>query len=301
VRRARITAALTLQAAVALGLPAGAPTAGEAGPAARTPPPRAPLAIVVCAPGFPGSTAQARPTMDLFARAVARAADLDEGRVTAVYYETEAPGLAAMAKPGVAFALVPLPFFLKHGPDLRLEARLAVTRDSGTSEIWSLAAKKGRVTSPASLAGWEVTGSPGYAPAFVRGPALRSWGPLPETARVSFAAAPLAALRRAAAGEPTAVLLDAAQALALSSLPFAADLEIVARSAPLPGTLLCVVGDRPGDADRDAILGALRRLPGSPEGAEALSAMRMVRFDPADAAAIENARRAYAAAAGAPR
>ena len=55
----------------------------------------------------------------------------------------------------------------------RLEPRLAASqRGTGPVETWALVAKKGRVTGPASLDGWQVTSIAGYAPPFVTGTAL---------------------------------------------------------------------------------------------------------------------------------
>src|SRR5688572_25109398 len=76
--------------------------------------PRAPTALVACAPGYPGTTAEAQGAMDTFASALARAAQWPEGSVSAVYYPGEADGLARLDKPDAGVALVPLPFYLAH-------------------------------------------------------------------------------------------------------------------------------------------------------------------------------------------
>ena len=60
--------------------------------AASTPP--TPLTLVICAPGYPGSTAEAQPSMDTLAAAVSRAAGWPVGTVKAEYQETEAGGIA---------------------------------------------------------------------------------------------------------------------------------------------------------------------------------------------------------------
>ena len=255
----------------------------------------APRTIVVCAPGYPGNTEQAKPTMESFARAAERAAGFPAGSLDAIYFETEEAGVARLKDPGSALALVPLPFLLKHGIDLSLTPRLQVVEESGPSQVWTLVAKKGRVPSAASLAGWEVTGVPGYAPGFVRGPVLGEWGALPGDARIIFTSRPLSALRRAAAGEMVAVVLDGPQSAALASLPFAADLEIVARSRPLPGTILCTVGDKLGLDAAAPLIDGLIRLHEKEGGAEILKSMRMARFEKADAASLEAIRRSFSA------
>jgi len=268
-----------LAAACVLAVPALAHAAG------------APLVLVVCAPGYPGSTAEAQPTLDAFAAAASEAAGWPRGRLAAVYHETEQGGLERIRKPDAAFALVPLPFLLEHGVALKLAPRLASVQKGGeASEVWSLVARKGRVTGPASLAGWQVASLAGYAPGFVRG-ALGPFGRLPESAKVVQTGQVLSFLRRAASGEDVALLLDRSQAEALPSLPFAGDLEVVARSAPLPGALFCAVGKRASPADSKALAAGLLRLKGVPAGAAALDGIRLAGFAPLDEAGLAAARR----------
>jgi hypothetical protein len=231
--------------------------------------------------------------MDSFASAAEREAGWPKGSLAAIYFEKAEPGLARLAQQDAVMALVPLPFYLQHGPALGLTPRLQVVRESGSGEIWSLVAKKGVVTSAAALAGWEIVGTPLYAPAFLRGPVIGGWGRLPASTTVRFAPAILSFLRRAAAGEKVAVLLDAAQSAALPSLPFAGDLETVHRAKPLPGTLLCTIGDRAKGPEFENLLKGLARLHEKPEGAEVLKAMQIVRFEPADLAGVEAARKAF--------
>ena len=251
----------------------------------------APVTIVACAPGYPGTTAEAQPSMDAFATATAEAAGWPKGEVAASYQETEQGGLARLEKPDAAVALVPLPFLAQHGRALALEPRLQVEeKANGLTQVWSLVAKKGRIGGPAALAGFTVASIAGYAPAFVR-TALAGWGRLPETARVVQSAQVLSTLRKAAAGEDVAVLLDASQAAALPSLPFAQDLEVVARSEALPVAFVCTVGKRLAPARWKALAVGMEKLAVMPAGAAALEGIRMVRFVTADPAALAAAKR----------
>ena len=254
--------------------------------------------LVVCSPGSPGTTAEAQPTMDAFAAAVATKAGLPSGALGAVYDEAEDAGVARLRGKDAALSLLSLPFYLKHEKELALRARLqAEPKGRPATERWALVAKKGRVSGPASLEGFTVASTAGFAPAFVRGPALGSWGRLPAGARIVASGAVLSALRRAAAGEPMAVLLDGAQDAALASLPFASDLEVVTRSPPLPTGLLATVGTRLPPKKWSAIDQALRTLPSDAGGAAALDAIQMARFAPLDDKALGAARKAYAEAA----
>ncbi len=257
-----------------------------------------PVAFVAVAPGYPGTTAEAQASMDAFAKALAAQAGLPAGSITAAYFEKEQAGAERLQKPDAAFGMVSLPFFLEHADALKLEPRLAPSqKGTGPTETWALVAKKGRVTGPASLDGWQVNSIAGYAPAFVTGTALAGWGRMPATVKVVQSSQVLSGLRKAAAGENVAVLLDGTQAAALASLPFAADLEGVARSRPLPAGVVVTVGKKL-PADRWKVLEkALRDLSGKPDGAAALEGIRLQGFAAIDASAVSTARKDYEAAA----
>ena len=256
------------------------------------------LTMVVCAPGYPGSTAEAQPAMDGFAAAVNGAAGWDGDDFGAEYFETEEAGAARFAAPDVGLGLVTLPFFLEHSKTLELRAEmLAVPSGRKAMEPWTLVAGKGLVDGPRDLDGWQLMSLAGHSEAFVRGPALADWGELPATLTVTFSGAVLSSLRKAARGEKIAVLLDAEQADALDRLPFAGDLEIVHRSPPLPVSVVCFVGDRTSAEKQAALTRALQDLANRPEAAEAMAGVRLERFDPLDTAALLRAAAAFDAAA----
>jgi len=256
-----------------------------------------PVAFVAIAPGYPGTTAEAQASMDAFAAALRAQAGWPAGSLVAAYYEKDGPGLERLQKGDAALAMVALPLFLQQADAFKLEARLvAAQKGAGPNEVWALVARKGRVGSPAALAGWQVNSIAGYAPAFVKGPALGGWGPVPASTKVVQTTQVLSSLRKAAAGENIAVLLDGTQAAALSTLPFAADLEVVARSSPLPGGVLVTVGKRLSPDRWKALDGALRTLGETPAGLAALEAIRLQGFVPLDPTTLAAARKAYAAA-----
>lgn len=253
-----------------------------------------PTTLVFCAPGYPGTTAEAQPAMDAFARAVARAAGQAEGSLAAVYHETEQGGMERLGQPDAGLAILPLPLYLEKERELRLKPLAQVIAKGGAAaEPWTLLAKKGRVDRPAAMANWQVVSVAGYSTAFLRGPVLGSFGGLPPNARVVFTGAILSALRRAAAGEDVAVILDRAQAASLATLPFADELQAVATSAPLPVAVVAAVGNRLPAVRARALAAAMAKLPGDPSGAEALEAIRLAGFAPADEKAIAGARAAF--------
>jgi hypothetical protein len=236
------------------------------------------VTLVFCAPGYPGATGDAQPYMDAFAAAAAAAAQWPAGSLTASYDATEAGGLEKLAKPEAALAFVPYPFYVEHAAALHLAPLVqADVTGVGVQERWTLVAKKGRVSGPASLAGYTLLSVAGYAPDFVRSYALAAWG-LPADVKISQSALVLSVLRRVVAGEQVAALLDGPQTSALASLPFANDLESVTQSGPLPTAILAVVDARLPKARAEPLRAGLLGLAKSGAGAETLANLRLHGF-----------------------
>ena len=249
------------------------------------------MTLVVCAPGYPGSTAEAQSAMDALAAAIAAGAGWKPGELRAVYFEAEQAGVDRLALPDAAVALTALPFWLKHRAALRLTPHLQAVEEGGSAvEAWTLVAGAGAVTGPASLAGFELVTIAGYAPGFVRGPALGPWGGLPPDVRIISSNNVLSAMRRASQGNKVAVLLDRASAAAVPTLPFAAKLQVVTKSAPLPVAVLSGVGDRVPAAKLKALLKGLTSLETTPSGRQVLAGVRLAQFVPADRAALTKAQ-----------
>ena len=196
-----------------------------------------PRTIVVTSPGSPGSSADAQARMDGFAAALSSGAHT---QIAAMYEPTDAGGARRLAESGIG--IVSLPFFLAHEHELALRPRLqVVAKGRPALDPWALVAQKGKVTSANALAGITILSSVAFAPAFVRGDVLGSLGKLPDGVQLVQSTAVLSALRRAAAGEPVAVVLDGAQQASLESLPFAAKLEVVAKSPAMPAALVVTI------------------------------------------------------------
>jgi hypothetical protein len=235
------------------------------------------VTLVVCAPGYPGSRAEAQPTMDALARALSRASGQE---IQAVYEEAEAKGLERLSRKDAALLLSPLPFWFTHRTKLKLDAKLtAVPQGGAPLEQWTLVAGKGH---PASLEGYAALSTAGYAPQFVHAVAPA----LPGDAKVEQTANVLTALRRASNGEKVAVLLDGTQSAALEKLPFAAQLETVQTSPKVPGALVSVVAARLDRKRAQALLQAFQRLSQSDEGRAALAGAQLSGFVAVDAAAL---------------
>lgn len=237
------------------------------------------VALVVCAPGYPGSTQEAQPAMDALARELSQASHLT---VTASYEETAQGGLRSLKRPGAGLVLATLPFFLEHERDLRLTAKLlAVPQDGKPLQKWTLVTGKDH---PAQLAGYAVQSLAGDSPRFVRAVAPE----LPKDAKITASSSVLSGLRKAANGDKLAVLLDGAQGASLRTLPFAQSLAEVSSSDPVPVALVATVGKKLNAAQWKALEAAFKQVPKEP-----LSGIQMSGFAPLDEAALARAREAY--------
>jgi len=233
---------------------------------------------VFCAPGYPGGAGDAQPFVEQFAAAAVADAGWPASSLAAVYDPTEQGGLAKLASPDAALAFVPYAFFFQHGARLHLTPLAqADVAGVGTQERWTLVAKDGGVTGPASLSGYTLLSVAGYAGDFVRHAALEAW-PLPADVKIESAGQLLSALRRIAAGEHVVALLDQTQAAALPTLPFAGQLKSVTQSAPLPVAIIAVVNGRlPAERAR-ALQAGLLKMGHVAGDAEALAQLHLKGF-----------------------
>ncbi len=234
--------------------------------------------LVFCAPGYPGGAGDAQPLVNDFATAAAAAAGWPAGSLAAVYDPTEEGGLQKLNSTDAALAFVPYPFFVEHAVQLHLTALVqADVADTGVQQRWTLVAKAGRVTAPASMAGFTILSTAGYAPDFVRNSALAAWA-LPADVKIEPTGQILSALRRVAAGEPIAVLLDQTQAAALPSLPFATELSAVTQSAELPVAIIVLVDSRLAAGRARALQTALLKMGHTAGSADTLEPLRLRGF-----------------------
>ncbi|MFL5373264.1 MAG: hypothetical protein ACJ78T_04685 [Myxococcales bacterium] len=243
--------------------------------------------LLVCAPGYPGSTAEAQPAMDGLARALSTSAHLTEGSLSAVYEEKAEGCLERLAQKDTALVLAALPFFLEHEKRLKLTGRLmAVPQDGEALQRWTLVAGKEH---PASLTGFTVQSTAGYSKRFVHAMAPS----LPRDVQIVASSTVLSSLRKAANGEKVAVLLDGAESAAVSKLPFAASLANVEASPPVPVALIATVDKRIDGARWKTLQAAFVGLSKDASAAEALQGVRTSAFVPLDSKALSAADAAW--------
>ncbi len=202
------------------------------------------------------------------------------GSLGAVYDPTEQGGVAKLATPDAALAFVPYAFFVQHAAQLHLTPLAqADVVGVGAEERWTLFAKVGAVSGPASLASYTIQSVAGYAPEFVRHRALQAWA-LPADVKIEAIGQVLSALRRAAGGEHVVVLLDQTQAAALRTLPFAGELTAVLQSPPLPVAVLAAVDDRLPPARVRELQSGVLKMARTPADSDLLAQLHLQGFVP---------------------
>ena len=274
---AALAGALTLATVTGHAAPAGAP---------------AEHTLVVCSPGSPGTSDEARARMNAFAAAVSARGGT---RIAAIYEPAEDACVERLGS--AALGLVSLPFFLAHEHELGLVPRLQVVAAGRPAlDRWALVGPRGRISGPGALAGYTIVSSAAYAPAFIRGVVVGGSGALPADVKLEQSTAVLSALRRAASGESVAVVLDGTQLAQLGSLPFASRLQVIAQSPPVPAGLVVTVDARIPARAWSGLERALVELSADRAAAPVLGAVEVARFEPVDAAALAQARRAFAGA-----
>ena len=234
--------------------------------------------LVFCAPGYPGGAGDAQPLIDQFTNAAVAISGWPPGSLAAVYDPTEEGGLAKLGSADAVLAFVPYPFFVEHAAQLHLTPLVqADVADVGPQQRWTLVARSGHVTGPASMSGYTILSVAGYAPNFVRHIALEGWA-LPSDVKIESTGQILSALRRVAAGDRVAVLLDQTQAAALPSLPFASELTVVTQSPELPVAIIAVVDSRVTAGRARALQAGLLKIGRVSGSADSLAPLRLHGF-----------------------
>lgn len=234
--------------------------------------------LVFCAPGYPGGAGDAQPYVDQFAKTAAASAGWSSGSLIAVYDPTEQGGLTKLNSVDSVLTFVPYAFFVQHAAALHLTPLVqADVAGVGTQERWSLVGKAGAADTADSLAGYTILSVAGYAPDFVRRSALAAWA-LPPDVKIESTSQVLSALRRVASGEHVVALLDQTQAAALPTLPFAAQLQTLTQSPPLPVALIAVVDSRVPPARAKSLQAALLKMKAVSGAADSLSSLRLNGF-----------------------
>ena len=237
--------------------------------------------LVFCAPGYPGTSADAQPLVGEFAATLAAAAGWPAGSLTAVYDASDTSDLARLAAPEAGLAFVPYPFYVQHGAQLHMvPLAQAVVPPAGCSSagLWCCTRAMRR-----RRRDWRVSRS--SAPQAMRRTSsatlLHNLGALPADHHYhchrpgAFGAAPRGQ-RRAGRGAAR----PGADQMPSPVCRSPRILQASRPSAPVPVALIVVVDGRIPKARAQELSRALLHLSGTPPGAATLSRLKLNGFVP---------------------
>jgi len=263
-------------------------------PAARAAQKASPLALAIVNPGGPGAGAEGDKLAAELASNLAAAAGLDAGQVTAAYFTRAAPTAGFLAKHKDAFVLGGLGFFLAQRRTAKLIPLARLVGKAGGDEVYSVVVRKDRYRNLDELRGKTLVGSvladdPRFVDRFAFGGKLVA----SEHFRCEPSERPLSALRKLAADEVDAVLLNRSQREALGTMPLFAKLEVIHASGPVPTVGLMMVTTPRTRALRERIVQAVTRLCDTEKGAPVCRTYGITGFEPVGEDALREAIATY--------
>lgn len=268
---------------VGLGLTGAAQAAPKAGA----------VALAIVNPGGPDAGAEGDKLARELAAHLGDAAGLDGVELEAAYFTTNEAAAAYVRKHKDGFVLGGLGFFLSQRKSLKLVPLARLAGKSGDREEFAVVVRKGRYASLDSLRGKTLTGSvladdARYVDRFALGGKLatKDFVRTPTTR-------PLSALRKLAAGEGDAVLLNRAQHEALATTPLAAQLDVIFRSGRVPTVGLMMAATPRTRALRERIVHAVTKLCDTPKGAPVCQTYGITGFQPMGEDALADAIATY--------
>ncbi len=250
-----------------------------------------PRDVLLCVTGFPGTTEQARPTVQGFLNALSAKLGWPAGAVTGDYYPDPDVGLREIRARRPGFAAMSLDLFLAHGRDLGAEVLArTVMRGRDRQRYHVVVAKEGGAAEVDALTG--VVLAPFRESArFLGNLVLDGKRPLAESLDLRYEANAMSALRKVARGQAAAAVVEEEIIERFTEVPVHDYLRVLAVGPWLPGPPFVAL---PGstEPDRAAIRQALPVLC-SGDGAETCRSMRVDAFRSASASDYAEAKRLF--------
>ena len=252
------------------------------------------VALVIVNPGGPDGGAEGDKLATQLADHLAAAAGIEANELEGAYFGQLAPAVAYLKRHPDAFVLGGLGIYLAQRQALRLVPLARLVGGSGAAEEFSVLVRKGRYASLQDLRGKTLLGSvladdQRYVDRFVFGGKLaaREWFRCTPSDR------PLSALRKLAADEVDAVLVNRVQAEALKTMPLAEKLHAIHGSGPVPTVGLMMASTRRTRALRDRVVQAVAKLCGTEQGAPVCRTYGITGFEPMKEDALGEAIKKY--------
>lgn len=264
-----------------------------------------PIELLVCAPGYPGTTKQAQAVMDTLVSQLAARAGWPAGRLRARYIARESDGISAIGR-RPALLLTTTEFYAKHAKLIGGEIVAATRLASGTEERFTVMVPRDgkRDDAAAGLKGRTLYGTRLLDVTFASRVATRNQLDLAKLSDVQRQKRTLRAVKKATAAPATSALWLSSAECHLLEQP--AQKERLAgwvtlfRTEPIPSAPVLALGKTPGAPADPALVktiqAALMNLASTDEGKALCTRMRIRGFAKPDNARYAAVVKAYHAA-----
>jgi len=249
---------------------------------------------VIVNPGGPDGGAEGDKLAAQLADHLAAAAGIEPSEIEGAYFGQLVPAVAYLKRHPDAFVLGGLGIYLVQRKALGLVPLARLVGARGAEEEFFVLVRKGRYASLQELRGKTLLGSvladdQRYVDRFVFDGKLsaREWFRCTPSDR------PLSALRKLAADEVDAVLVNRVQAEALKMTPLAEKLQAIHGSGPVPTVGLMMASTRRTRALRDRVVQAVAKLCGTEQGAPVCQTYGISGFEPIKEDALGEAVKKY--------
>lgn len=234
--------------------------------------------MLLCLPGFPGTTVQAQPYIDKMLRHLEDKLGLEARSMSGVFIPDGGDSVEKLKSVEPGLALVgPSVLAGNHGPlGMKVIARLII--DGKSTEKYSVVVAKGGPASLKELSGKKVSGAVVHDEKYVVKVLLDGAVGMGDLQLVSQRR-PLKSLRDVARGKAAAAIVDSSVIEHMSELDFAKDLEIIHESKPVPAPAIVLIGEGPAPAKRlkKELVGMCKR----PDGQELCKTLTVTAIEAA--------------------
>jgi len=215
-----------------------------------------PRELLLCVTGFPGTTDQARPTVQGFLDALAAKAGWGAGAIAGDYYPDSQVGIEQIRSRQPGFAAMSLDLYLAHGAELNAEV-IAKAKMHGRDRMrYSIVvAKEGGPATADALSGSVIVPFRESA-RFLGNLVLDGKRTLAEGLTLQYEANATSALRKVARGQAAAAVVEEEVIARFDEFPMKDQLRVLVTGPWLPGPPVCALPTSAA-ADRTAMRDAL--------------------------------------------
>ncbi|MDJ0762558.1 MAG: PhnD/SsuA/transferrin family substrate-binding protein [Myxococcota bacterium] len=246
--------------------------------------------MLLCLPGFPGTSSQAQPYVDKMLRYLEPKLGWSAGTITGLYLPDGAAASKKLleVKPGIA--LVGPSIYAAHQKALRMQVIAKVEVDGRGAETYAIVTKKDGPSSLAALVGKTIEGTVVHDEKYIYN-VLLDQQISPGKIGLKSEIRPLKSLRNVARGRVDGAIVDASVQRHMASLPFADELQVIYTSKPVPPPAVVVMGEGRKHAEKlkKALVGLCQR----PDGQDLCRALMLTSILAASDADYKALKKAY--------